>query len=206
MTKRNLHLALDIDDTFMDFIGVCQAALTTHTGQSIPRDQWHTYDLSLMYNIPRPELMDVMHNHRLLETAQPLDGAHELMLYIAANNIRLSLVTARGWHKQGDQLTRASMATYFPFVEYQLTVFDYGVSKVSAFTPDDPPQLMFDDSATVCDDMAKHYPNCAMYMIRQPHNAHARHLHKSVNLSEALTILMHMHRTHNHEPQEATAN
>ncbi len=186
-----MNLVLDFDDTLFDFGNPCADALSHYTNKPIGAGDWPDYDLCALYGITREEFLRVLVDYKVLESCRPQMGAYTLMQYVTHNPVNLTIVTHRGWHPHGSEITKWSMDKWFPNVGFQLVVQNLHELKSSVVLD---PHMMFDDNPRVIADMQAIHPNCRTYLIKQPSNReHHSGLH-AVEFSKALHLVTARHK------------
>lgn len=119
MTKT---LVLDADDTICNFRHGAMIALNTETGKNIHWKSWDTYNLQNVYDMPREKFLDILIQHKVIETIEPHLEAKEIMQLAKDNGYRIVILTARGWHPNAKQITESWLVQHsLPFDEAVVT-------------------------------------------------------------------------------------
>ena len=122
-----------------------QDALDRATGKIIPWTTWDTYYLTHIYQISFERCVEAFIESKLLERAEPEPLAAETLLTLRANGWRIAIVTARGWHPDGEAVTRGWLARHgFPYDELHLV--GHGDSKGAVFAGIGRIDLLVDDA------------------------------------------------------------
>lgn len=97
----------DIDDVMFDLKEIIHKALTEATGKDIPFQTWTTYDVDKIYDLTYAEVLEAFHKHDILRNGKLNTDIYPIIEYLRKNNIETMAVTARGWHHDGENITKA---------------------------------------------------------------------------------------------------
>lgn len=106
------YAIFDLDDVLANLRDPIQAALTKRFGKDIHHREWDRYDLSDIYEVPLNEIVDAFIEHEILDHARPEPGAAEALCCARECGHQVAILTARGWHPDGDALTREWLAAH----------------------------------------------------------------------------------------------
>ncbi len=99
------YVAFDLDDVLANLRDHLMSMLWRQTGQEIHWNEWHQYELGSVYNTTTDVIMDWVLEHRVLESASLEPHAQPAVRAAREAGYRVAVVTARGWHPRGQQLT-----------------------------------------------------------------------------------------------------
>lgn len=100
-------IILDIDDTSGDLKTRLQDLYRKETGdESIHYDQWDEYFVSHRYGISEERLYEMFIESATMESMDPHDGLSEITNEIHRRGYQIEIVTARGWHPKGYDVTK----------------------------------------------------------------------------------------------------
>lgn len=109
----------DVDDVIYDLKGIIQQALADMTGKDIHSDQWHSFNLNEVYGVDTKIIFEAFHKYDILKNGVLNFDIYPLIDYLKQEGIETMAVTARGWHPEGDAITRAMFKDY-----------DIGINKI----------------------------------------------------------------------------
>jgi len=122
-------LVIDCDDVVANIRETVAQAMMAETGQDRPWQQWDTYDLSKIYGLTNWSSSFL--EHRVLERATPEPGARLAIRTAREMGYRVMMLTARGWHPDGEALTRDWLEAHQLEVD-ELQIVPVDASKVQA--------------------------------------------------------------------------
>lgn len=96
---------IDLDDTLADLKEPMMKAMNAHTGKSIHWSTWADFDVSGIYEVPSEEFLQVCIDDFVLERAEIHDSTYNFMNILKRNGAYVVLITARGWHPRGGEIT-----------------------------------------------------------------------------------------------------
>lgn len=146
--------AIDIDDVLARFADAIHRSLCTRYPNIKPVAQWNSFLWAEINNIPYDDFIQMMIDDNLLATCVPVPGAAHAMQSIRDSGASLVLITARGYHPQGYELTQAWLNHHgIPFDD--LIVVPNGLNKAQAAIGKYPKGFtyMIDDNADNLDHM-----------------------------------------------------
>jgi 5'(3')-deoxyribonucleotidase len=119
-------IIIDVDDTIADLrTAVCEFA-TKHKGQKIDENHFVTQDVNDF--ICWEHVEDHIINNNVLLELKPEPGAEELLRHLRISDYEIILLTARGYHPQGKEITEKWMSkNALPYDE--IICVEYGVPK-----------------------------------------------------------------------------
>lgn len=146
--------AVDIDDVLAKFAEAVHKALTARYPLVKPVAQWNSFLWADVNSIPYDDFVQLMIDDNLLATCLPVPGAVRAMQRIRESGTALVLITARGYHPQGYELTHDWLQHHkIPFDD--LIIVPKGMSKAQASIGKYPKgfSYMIDDNAENLDHM-----------------------------------------------------
>lgn len=101
----------DLDDVIVNFAETLCERMTTRDGLPADWRQWHTYDTCQTVFAPTHDgFVDAMIQARVLESCEPIPGVLATIADFHARGWTQFIVTARGWHPDGVNITAATLA------------------------------------------------------------------------------------------------
>lgn len=103
-------LWFDVDDVLVDTSAELERSLRKLTGLHLPSHQWASHSFTDTYGLRPHQLEDMRaawERDEVLERALPFDGAAEALRMAARKGYHVGLITARGWHPEGREITEA---------------------------------------------------------------------------------------------------
>ncbi len=96
----------DVDDVIYDLKNVIYRALLDVTGKDIKPDNWHSFNLNEVYGVDINTIFESFHKFDILRNGELNKSIYPVIEYLNKNNIETVAVTARGWHLEGNEITR----------------------------------------------------------------------------------------------------
>lgn len=146
--------AVDIDDVLARFAEAVHKALCARYPNIKPVSQWNTFLWSDINDVPYDDFVRVMIEDKLLTECVPVPGAVLAMQKIRASGATIVLITARGYHPMGYELTHAWLTHHgIPFDD--LIIVPKGQTKAQAAVGKYPKGFLYmiDDNADNLDHM-----------------------------------------------------
>ena len=112
----------DMDEVIVNGRDCLAAHLNAHTGKNISADEWHQYDLGKTYGVDHDTLVGLFHSSGMLETALLEPDVLESMQQAKSLGYQIGVLTARGWHAQGLELTQAAIEKFALPVDHTVAV------------------------------------------------------------------------------------
>lgn len=136
---------LDIDDTLANLRDPLMVALNEYTGKDIHWNDWDAYNLAEIYGMDISDFYACLTDSDVLRKTKPLEHSAQFCQYLINNNYLVLMVTARGWHPQGTDITQQWLEKYkIPY--HDLYVTKYNESKYKAIEKYGAIDLAVDDS------------------------------------------------------------
>ncbi|MDJ0862569.1 MAG: hypothetical protein QNJ82_10050 [Gammaproteobacteria bacterium] len=104
-TDTQSYVVFDLDDVLANLRDHLMNMLVRQTGHGIHWNQWHEYELGSVYQTTTERIMGWVLEHRVLESASLEPHAQPAVRTARQLGHRIAVVTARGWHPRGVQLT-----------------------------------------------------------------------------------------------------
>lgn len=96
----------DVDDVICDLKFIIHKALHTELGIDIAHEKWFSFNLEKVYGVPMKEIFDAFHKHDILRNGKLNDEIYKTLDYLKNEKIDTMALTARGWHPEGNEITR----------------------------------------------------------------------------------------------------
>lgn len=124
-------LWLDVDDVLVETSPLTEASLRALTGKTIPISSWPHHHFAEIYGLDAQgvdAMCQAWMSERVLERAPLRAGVPEALNRLAEADFELGIITARGWHPYGREITEDMVATHrLPVSE--IVVMDFEESK-----------------------------------------------------------------------------
>lgn len=124
-------LWFDVDDVLVDASTQLERSLRRLTGIHHPVHEWPSHSFADIYKIAH-DRFDAMREawacDRVLERSRVLDGSVDALKMGADKGYKIGLITARGWHPEGRQITQEMVDSNSMPVE-QIIVMAFHESK-----------------------------------------------------------------------------
>jgi 5'(3')-deoxyribonucleotidase len=99
-------VVFDLDDTLANLREHLMDALNRRTGRQVHWSEWRRYELVSVYDVSVEQILAWVLEDRVLERATLEPHAREAVCAAREAGFRVAVVTARGWHPQGEAITR----------------------------------------------------------------------------------------------------
>lgn len=96
----------DVDDVIYDLKHTIQNALKIETGKDIHSDDWYSFNLADVYDVDMKIIFDSFHEHDILRNGVLNFDIYKVIDYLKKSDIETLALTARGWHPEGDEITK----------------------------------------------------------------------------------------------------
>jgi len=137
--------ALDIDDSLANLRDPLMHTLNEYTGKNIHWEEWDAYNLAEIYGMTISDFYACLLESDILRNVKPLEDTINFCQYLIDNNYLVLMVTARGWHPQGTEITKQWLHDYkIPY--HDLYVTKFGDSKYKAIEKYGVIDLAVDDA------------------------------------------------------------
>ena len=100
----------DVDDVIYELKHIIRDALTDATGKDIHPDNWFSFNLNEVYDVNMETIFNAFHKFYILRNGSVNLEIYPVLEYLKKNNIETMAVTARGWHSEGNEITRRLFA------------------------------------------------------------------------------------------------
>lgn len=148
-------VVFDVDEVVANIRDKIASVLHKVTGRDISPERWDTYDLSEIYGIDIDRCLAAFLEHEVLENATLEPGAREAIKMTRESGYRVMMLTARGWHPDGDRLTREWLSAHGIIVD-ELRLIPVHASKVTTlegtntlfFVDDNPRHIIEAEGST----------------------------------------------------------
>jgi hypothetical protein len=115
MDNKKPMVWFDVDDVIVETSALMEKTLRRMTGKTILSQSWPHHGFAEIYGFKPGDmerLREMWMHDQLLERAPLREGVAEAMVSIRQSGYELGLITARGWHPQGEALTWAMAAKH----------------------------------------------------------------------------------------------
>lgn len=171
MANKHRTIWFDVDDVLVDTSALIEKSLRDLTGREIPVSTWRNHDFASMYGLCERGIKDMRErwlDDGVLEKAPLRAGVSEAMAELGKAGYKLGLITARGWHPEGEGVTWA-MAEEHGLPVSELVVVRFEQEKAQVLR-----ELGMDVSGFV-DDTYRHVKGCLdngwrAYVMSHPWN------------------------------------
>lgn len=122
---------VDLDDTVFDFTNSIRKSLNYHFRKNFNLEDLKYFDMCTLYGITLDQFYKTIIKDSLIEISAPNPGAAEALDYLADTH-EIIICTARGYHPEGEYLTRKSLIKHGIGFD-RLIVTPEGVRKSEAY-------------------------------------------------------------------------
>jgi uncharacterized HAD superfamily protein len=163
--------AIDIDDVLGSLSNVMNAVLNQRFNKDIPVSEWSSFNIAHLYGITLETFLETIVKEKLLEKMIPYPGAKEALRRIKASGRDVVLVTSRGYHPEGLQVTDTWLNRGELYSD-DLIIVPEGSSKAQAVAGRYPQgfEIMVDDYPPNLDKMKEAGLVEKAYLIDKPWN------------------------------------
>lgn len=167
----NKPFAIDIDDVLGNLSEVMNPVLNRRFNKQIPIEAWSTFEISGLYGITVEQFLEVIIEEKLLEKMRPYPGVKEALRRIKTSGRDVVLVTSRGYHPIGEELTEKWLNQDDLYSD-DLIIVPEGLSKAQAVVGRYPEgfEIMVDDYPPNLDKMKEAGLVNTVYLIDKPWN------------------------------------
>lgn len=140
---------IDLDDTLGDFKDPLMKALNKATGKRIHWSKWTNFDVPELYEISHDDFLDICIKEKVIENTKVNETSASFLSdlkYFGYHNI---LITARGWHPNGRELTEQWLSDNELIID-EVIVVDVHQSKVDSIAHIDGIEFSVDDRIKHC--------------------------------------------------------
>jgi len=123
--------AIDIDDVLGSLSALLNPALNKRFNRNIPLSAWSTFNVTSLYDITLEEFFEVIEGEQLISKIKPYPGVQAALKRLRAAAHPIVLITSRGYHSDGYQLTERWLNQNNFFYDH-LIVVPEGLSKAQA--------------------------------------------------------------------------
>lgn len=145
---------VDLDDTLIDLKEPMKVVMDAETGLDIPWQEWDHFDVPSIYGLTQGEFLDLCIRHQVLENSVIHPQSHRFLNDLNNLGYHTVLITARGWHPQGKEITEKYISDHNLEVDELILV---GVDESKAELAKKFGRIKF-----TIDDRMKH---CREYMV-----------------------------------------
>ena len=145
--SEELWVGFDLDDVLVDLRTHLSRSISERMGRHIDWRNWQSYNF---YEgmMSHQDFMSMIIEDRLLEKCRPEPGAVEALEKLHKENIKIAIITARGFHPEGHAVTCESLRlSGMPFD--RLHIVEHGKGKAD-------PALSIENLVAYVDDHAAH--------------------------------------------------
>lgn len=107
----NKWIVFDVDDVICNFKESLYTSLV-EIGKDIHWSKWNQYSHTIIYDMTESQLHLHMKNYNVIENSLLEPGVLELFNKLKKEDFKIGLLTARGWHNDGEKLTQEFVDKY----------------------------------------------------------------------------------------------
>lgn len=97
---------IDVDDTIAQFRHTLRNIIEEIKGENISMDRWDCTNLDKTFDVSFDHVFEIMiDRNTLVDDLTPEQHASSLLNYLNKNDYYIDILTARGWHPRGKQVT-----------------------------------------------------------------------------------------------------
>lgn len=186
-------MAFDLDETLAGLRHLIRDVMTAEFGHCYPIDQWHSYNIEERFGITPREFLALLEKHHVLERAALEPRALETLELARQLGYHRCIITARGWHPRGREITEQWLERHglevddLHLVAERETKVDTmrRIGSVAYFIDDHPGHVSEAVAADVAD---------RVIVISRPWNAQLNHAHRVECLGEFCELVTESHR------------
>lgn len=178
----------DVDDVLVDSTPLFQESMDRWTGRHVPWESWPHNHFPDFYGIQShdteaiAQMKAIWKKDRVLERAPLRSGVEEALQRIHDLGYPMGLITARGWHEEGAQITQ-DLADRHRLPVQKIISMDYSQTKADFL------QAHGAEIVAFVDDTPRHVEGCvqaglAAFLLHHSWNATAVHLPRIHHLQE----------------------
>lgn len=128
--KQNIAV-FDLDDVVAMMRYETSRVFTKMSGKEVPFEEWDIFCCNHLYGIDF--CPQTMMDEEIIERCEPEADAKEAFKTVRDKGMKIAIVTARGWHNKGREVTEAWLSKHGLEVD-ELHVVDLNKTKYDAFT------------------------------------------------------------------------
>lgn len=165
------NVVFDLDDTLLDFKTQIMNSIHQEHDMYHHWSTWKDYNLFKTYDLTSKQLRDTWVKHKCIQNADVFPYARQVLIEAKERGFNVVLVTARGWHPNGDKLTAEWLKRYdMPYDDLVVTM--PGQNKMKSLTGYDSFEFGIDDHVRNCVDFRESGKFKKVYLINAPWNQH----------------------------------
>lgn len=96
----------DVDDVICDLKFIIYKALTEELGIDIHYNNWNSFYLDKVYGVDIKEIYNAFFKYDILRNGNLNTQIFDVLDYLKHEKIATMALTARGWHPEGNEITR----------------------------------------------------------------------------------------------------
>lgn len=175
-------IGFDLDDVVANLRDLFVKSMNQKLGVNIQVKDWLSYDHFQSY-MSAQEFLQLIVDDRILETCEAEPGAISSIQRLQAKGYKVAIVTARGYHPRGRQITEQWFSGQGLKVD-SLQLVEPGQSKVDALSK--LPNLVgyVDDHIKHLESITKGLPHVNSYLMTRPWNQHEKRFERVFTVSE----------------------
>jgi 5'(3')-deoxyribonucleotidase len=140
---------IDLDDTLGDLKNPMMQALNRSTGKNLHWRDWDTYDVPNVYDVSHARFLEILIDEHVIESTIIHDSSYTFLDNLNAMGSHVVLITARGWHPNGVDITEKWITSHNLNI-HELIVVDANQSKTDVINKFDTIQFSVDDRIKHC--------------------------------------------------------
>lgn len=95
----------DLDDTLSNLKEAIMPVMIGKSGINIHWSEWKAHNIDKTYGLTTRQFFDMIVEYEIFENSIPLEGAIEVVNQFKENGYNIVIVTARGWHERGKEVS-----------------------------------------------------------------------------------------------------
>ncbi len=165
LDSQQQNFIADLDDTLLNLKVPLMQALNLKTNKNIHWKDWDGHNLEKLYGISRTDFIDMMIESKVIERALPIPGVRESLQKIKDKGYEIHIITARGWHPNGMEITKQWLDEN-NYVYDTINIVKLGASKSDVMDTIKNARYIVDDNEDNCNEViARGYD---AYLIEMP--------------------------------------
>jgi 5'(3')-deoxyribonucleotidase len=162
---------IDLDDTLGDLKNPMMQALNRSTGKTLHWRDWDTYDVPDIYDISHTKFLEILIDEHVIESTIIHDSSYEFLDKLNTMDYHVALITARGWHPNGVDITEKWITSHNLNIG-ELIVVDANQSKTDVINKFGIIDFSVDDRIKHCREYTQYGKVNNVILYDAPWNTH----------------------------------
>lgn len=180
--KEERWVGFDLDDVLANMREPMCASMTRRVGKKFSVSDWTDYDY-FDGHMSAKEFLQMLVDDRVLETCSPEPGAMASLQRLQAKGLKIAVITARGYHPRGEEVTLTWFAEQGVKID-SLQIVQPGQSKVEALAKLPNVIGYVDDHIKHLENISKANPGMSLHLMARPWNQHDKKFERVYTVSE----------------------